>query len=100
MNQIISLDQINQQLVAITDFRRNAGSYINKLNSLGSFFLTKDGKPVAQVTAVPKQRTKKQINDDIKKIRKLAGGFSLKVHMTPDELNADYDKMYDEMLPR
>lgn len=86
---------MNQTIVSITDFRRNAGAYINRAVPLT---IVKDSKIVGEF--VPAKKTKKSIDEDIKIIRRLAGGFNFGKGPTPEEMNEEYDKMYDEMLPR
>lgn len=41
--------------------------------------------------------TKEEI---IKLVRKLAGGLRLKPDLTPQEINEELDRRYEEMLPR
>lgn len=89
------MDMVQTQLVSITDFRRNAGAYIRAAKTLS---IVKDSKIVGQF--VPTAKPQMSIKEKLEKIDQLAGNFSFKMDLTPDELNADYDKMYDEMFPR
>lgn len=46
-------------------------------------------------------RDKKMTEEEIKKlVRRLAGGLRLKPDLTPEEINAELDRRYEEMLPR
>lgn len=82
-------------IVSITDFRRNAGAYIDRAVPIT---IVKDSRIVGEF--VPASKSKSSVKDDLKKLDQIAGSLHLGIHMTPDELNKDYDKMYDEMLPR
>jgi hypothetical protein len=100
MPQIISLNEINKHFISLTDFRRNAGRYINTLAQKGPYAILRGSKVVAELTAPVQSEPKLSTAQQIKKVRKLAGGFSLGINLTPEQINKEYDKMYDEMLPR
>lgn len=95
-----NIDKFTKRLLPLTVLRRNAGEVLRKLPSVGTYILTKDGKPVAKLTAISetKERLKDEIKGDIKKIRKLAGGLSLG-KLSPEELNRIIDKQYEQVLP-
>ncbi|MBI3955789.1 type II toxin-antitoxin system prevent-host-death family antitoxin [Candidatus Gottesmanbacteria bacterium] len=99
MPQTISIDDISQHLVSITDFRRNAGSYLDRIHSVGSYVLVRDGTPIVKVTPIKKADTL-STKDKLSALKRLVGGFKLGIGLTPEELNESYDRMYDEMLPR
>lgn len=87
---------MNQIIVSITDFRRNAGAYVDKAIPLT---IVKGSRVVGTYTPAnnasnltPKER--------VEKVKKLAGGFHFGKGLTADQMNKEYDKMYDEMLPR
>jgi len=91
------MDQTQPALVSITDLRRNAGAWF----SLGKpLVVIKDSRPIGTYTPVKAGQTASSRENDIKKIRKLAGGLKLKIELTADELNKAYDKQYEEMLSR
>lgn len=100
MPHTISLDDISQQLVSITDFRRKAGGYLDRLAQGQSFIILRDNLPLATVTPVKKLLPINTRQADIEKIKRLSGGFHFKKSLTPKELNDAYDKQYEEMLPR
>lgn len=90
------MDLTQAQLVSITDFRRNAGAYIRMAKPLR---IIKDSQEIGTYTpSFPANDL--TIEEKLKKLQQIAGGFSFKTKMTPKQLNDDYDKMYDEMLPR
>ncbi|OGG19214.1 hypothetical protein A2721_00045 [Candidatus Gottesmanbacteria bacterium RIFCSPHIGHO2_01_FULL_47_48] len=87
---------MNQVIVSITDFRRNAGAYIDKAIPLT---IVKDSRVVGQYTP---SNTSSMLSPEerVERVKQLAGGFNFGPRKTADEMNRDYDKMYDEMLPR
>jgi len=100
MPQTISFDDISQHLVSITDFRRNAGRYLNQLSQGRSFVIVRDSVPIGTLIPTQNKSTKTTRQADIDTIRRLSGGFHFPKSLSPDQLNKEYDKMYDEMLPR
>ena len=100
MPHTIFLDDINQHLVSLTDFRRNAGRYVDKLPQHAPFTLSCGSKVVAHLIPPVGKKSTVSAEERIKKVRELAGGFKLGIHLSPEQLNAEYDEMYDEMLPR
>lgn len=91
------MDQTQPVLVSITDLRRNTGAWFSMGKPL---VVIKDSKPIGTYTPSNLSPGKFGRVEDIKKIRKLAGGLKLKLELTTDELNRAYDKQYEEMLPR
>lgn len=89
-------NQPRQNLLPLTVFRRNVGSFVKKLPQTGSLILTKGGTPVAQVVPIVQTDS---VEKKLAKLKTLLGGFHLG-NPTPEELNNSYDQMYDEMLPR
>ncbi|OGG29327.1 hypothetical protein A2973_04390 [Candidatus Gottesmanbacteria bacterium RIFCSPLOWO2_01_FULL_49_10] len=100
MPHTIFLDDINQHLVSLTDFRRNAGRYVDKLPQQGPLTILRGSKVVAHLIPPVEKKSTMSVEERIKKVRELAGGFRYKIELTPKQLNEEYDKMYDEMLPR
>ena len=100
MPQTISLDDIGQHLVSTTDFRRNAGSYLDKLAQGQSFIIIRGNTPLGTLTPLPNASTHNTRKADIEKIKRLSGGFRFKKDLTPAQLNSILDKRYEEMLPR
>ncbi|KKU83200.1 MAG: hypothetical protein UY10_C0013G0001, partial [Microgenomates group bacterium GW2011_GWA2_47_8] len=49
MPHTIFLDDINQHLVSLTDFRRNAGRYVDKLPQQGPLTILRGSKVVAHL---------------------------------------------------
>ncbi|MEK9143823.1 MAG: hypothetical protein AAB481_04330 [Patescibacteria group bacterium] len=100
MPYTISLDDINQHLVSLTDFRRNAGRYVDTLPQRGPLTILRGSKVVAHLIPPAEKKPTLSTEERVKKVRELAGGFKLGINLSPEQLNAQYDKMYDEMLPR
>ena len=100
MPQTVSLDDIGKHLVSATDFRRRTGWYLDQLSQGKSFVILRDNVPLGTVTPMQNISRAESRKADIEKIRKLAGGFHFGKSLSPDQLNEEYDKMYDEMLPR
>lgn len=100
MPHIISLDDINQHLISLTDFRRNAGKYVDNLPQQGPLTILRGSKVVAHLIPPVEKKTILSAEERVKKVHELAGGFKLGIKLSPKQLNEEYDKMYDEMLPR
>lgn len=100
MPYTIPLDDIHQHLVSLTDFRRNAGKYVDRLPQQGPLTILRGSKVVAHIIPPVEKKPTMSVEERIKKVRELAGGFKLGINLTPEQLNEEYDKMYDEMLPR
>ena len=100
MPQTISLDDIGQHLISITDFRRNAGRYFKNLPQNGPYTILSGGKVMGHVIGPTTAKPMLSTEERVKKVRELAGGFKLGIDLSPEQLNEEYDKMYDEMLPR
>ncbi|MBI5465632.1 hypothetical protein HY946_03395 [Candidatus Gottesmanbacteria bacterium] len=94
------LDQYAEQLLPITLLRRNAGSVLKKLETLGTLILTKDGRPIAKITPLEKSLTNvSKIDSDLQMVKKLAGGLHLG-KTTPRQIKKIILKQYDRVLPR
>ena len=79
--------------------RRNTGQVLDKLPQYGNIIITKDGRPVAELVAISPDRLLTS-SQRVDKVKTLLGGFKLGIKLTPEQLNKDYDEIYDEMLPR
>ncbi len=91
---------MDSTIISITNFRRNAGNYLDQLELGNSFTIIRDSAPVAKLVPVTNQPSASTLAQDLAKIKKLAGGFKLGKGRTPKQMNQDYDRMYDQMLPR
>lgn len=100
MPHTILLDDIGQHLVSLTDFRRNAGKYVDKLPQQGPLTILRGSKVVAHLIPPIEKKSTMSAEERVKKVRELAGGFHFKISLSPKQLNEEYDKMYDEVLPR
>ena len=87
---------MSQIIVSITDFRRNAGAYIAKAIPLT---IVKDSRVVGNYMPIDGSKIL-TTGQKIDKLNKLSGGLSLGKDLTAKKMNSDYDKVYDEMLPR
>lgn len=90
------MDTNSPIIVSITDFRRKAGAYISR----GTPLTVVKGSRVVGTYIPNKSKSDLTIQEKLEKIKKLSGGLNLGSDLTPEKMNADYDKMYDEMLPR
>lgn len=100
MPYTISLDDISQHVVSLTDFRRNAGKYVNKLPQRGPLTILRGSKVVAHIIPPVEKKPELSVEERVKKVRQLAGGFKLGITLNPKQFNEEYDEMYDEMLHR
>ena len=90
---------MQNQVVSTKQLREDFSSVLELLALGQDVTLTYRNRKIAKIK--PFKRRKRSVSGEeaAAKIRKLAGGYRLTRHLSPDELNKDYDKMYDEMLP-
>lgn len=100
MDTLSTIDDFAKKLLPLTYFRRNAGKVMAKLPKVGTFILTKDGKPVAKLSMLKDETKEENIEKNIAKLKSLAGGFKLGKGMSPAKINKLLDARYAEMLPR
>ena len=81
-------------IVSITDFRRNAGAYINRAVPIT---IVRDSQVVGSF--IPNKEPATNLEDDINKIKRFSGKFRLN-SSSPKELNDSLGERYDKMLPR
>lgn len=94
------IDDITQRLLPLTVFRRNAGEVLARLPKVGTFILTKDGRPIARLSTLEERTKIETTKERLVKLKPLIGGFRLGIGLTPKQLNKLIDKSYEEMLPR
>lgn len=90
----------NLTLLSITDLHRNVGKVFDELLQVGGYTVIRDSKAIAVILPIKpkvKEMTKEEL---IAKVKALAGGFRLKRDLSPGQMNREYDKIYDKMLPR
>ena len=70
--------------------------------SMAEFIRQSIDKPLKtqlKATQSKQQKYQNKIKANLKKVEKLAGGFNLGSGLNPSQMNQNYDKMYEEMLP-
>ncbi len=96
----ISIDDISKHLLTMTELRKRPGEVFRRLSEVGTYFLSKDGRLIAQIiplhNALHVSADKKAA---VAKLNSLAGGFRSKKSLSPSKLNKLYDQQYEEMLP-
>lgn len=100
MQAISNIDELTKRLLPLTYFRRKAGEVLSRLPQVGSFILTKDGKPVAKLSMLSKEVKKETPEERQAKLKPLIGGFKLGIKLTPKQINKLLDQSYEEMLYR
>ena len=101
MKYLTSLEEFTKRLLPLTYFRRNAGEVIEKLEKVGTIILTKDGKPVAKLSPLTEKIKKtqdKNIEENLKKVRKFAGGYHLGP-ISPKKIKKIIMQQYEKVLP-
>lgn len=99
MHASANIDYLTKRLLPLTVLRRKAGEVLAKLPEVGSYLVTKDGKPVAKLSALSTQEHKETVKERLERLKPLIGGFKLGISMTPKQMNKLLDKRYEEMLP-
>ena len=100
MDNLQTIEDFSKRLLPLTYFRRNAGKVMAKLPKAGTFILTKDGKPVAKLSTIRENVYGGDIEENIKKLKKLAGGFRLGKGLAPSKINKIIDESYAKNLLR
>lgn len=100
MDNLQTIEDFSKRLLPLTYFRRNAGKVMARLPKVGTFILTKDGKPVAKLSILTEETKEENVEKNIAKLKSLAGGFKLGKGMSPAQINKLLDARYAEMLPR
>lgn len=99
MDNLQTIEDFSKRLLPLTYFRRNAGEVMARLPKVGTFILTKDGKPVARLSILKEETKEGDIEKNIAKLKSLVGGFKLGKGMSPAKINKLLDARYAEMLP-
>lgn len=55
----INVEEFTKKLLPITELRRNAGAILSELVETGSFILTKNGNPIAELIPLKKEGGKR-----------------------------------------
>jgi antitoxin (DNA-binding transcriptional repressor) of toxin-antitoxin stability system len=95
----ITIDDISRHLLTMTELRRRPGEVLRRLPEVGTYFLSKDGRLIAQI--IPLQGASDVSTNKkaaVAKLYSLAGGFRSKKSLSPSQLNKFYDQQYEEML--
>ena len=82
----------------VTAFQLGSSTVVTMPKSLGikpgeKFKVEKSGK---KITFKKEKMTRQEIH---KLVKSLAGGLNLKKHLTPEEINKELDRRYEDMLP-
>ncbi|MBM3284124.1 hypothetical protein FJY90_07865 [Candidatus Gottesmanbacteria bacterium] len=100
MNSTYNLDDFTQRLLPLTVLRRKAGEVLARLERVKVFVVTKDGKPVAKLSALNERADKETTKEKLARLKPLIGGFRLRIGWTPKQLNRLVEESYEKMLPR
>jgi len=84
----------------MTDLRRNPKEAFRKLDKVGGFIVTKDGKPVAKLLPLGRTGKIETKKDKLQRLQFLSGGFRLGLKMSPKKINRIIDQSYEQMLSR
>lgn len=87
---------MNQITVSATDFKNNIAEYMN-LASYGGKTVVVKKYGIATAKLIPVGEKKQEnIEEKLKKVLLLAGGFKSGKNYSPKELNKIFEKSYDE----
>ncbi|MBM3282698.1 hypothetical protein FJY90_00455 [Candidatus Gottesmanbacteria bacterium] len=100
MDSTFNLDDFTQRLLPLTVLRRKAGEVLAKLQEVKVYVVTKDGKPVAKLSALNEPAVVETTKERLARLRSLIGGFRLRIGLTPRQLNKLIEESYEKMLPR
>lgn len=97
---MLNANEITKRLLPLTLFRRRAGEVLAKLSEVKIYVITKDGKPVAKLTAIDEPLSEETRAQRLTKLKSLSGGFRLGKGRSPSQINKLLDRGYEQMLPR
>lgn len=100
MDTMLNVNEITKRLLPLTLFRRRAGDVLKNLSQVKMYVITKDGKPVAKLTALDEPVSEETKHQRLAKLKSLSGGFRLGKGMSPSQIDKLLDKRYEQMLPR
>ena len=88
------------QTISTKELREDFSKLLMAVEAGQTLDLTYRSKRIIRLKPIKVAKKKMSKEEAVKLVRKLAGGnYKFKRHLSPDELNREYDKMYDEMLP-
>ena len=94
----INLEQVIEKILPITELRRNPGGVFRRLPEVKGFIITKGGKPVGKLYPMENKSGSSTIQENLKKLKAVVGGFDLKISLSPRQINEIIDRSYEEML--
>ncbi len=103
---VMQIQPINEEtkkplpLLSITELHRNVGKIFDELPKVGGYTVVRDSKAIAQIIPMKTAPKAQTMAEKLALVDKLSGGLRLKKDRSPEEMNRDYDKIYDKMLPR
>lgn len=87
-------------LLSITELHRNVGKIFDELPKVGGYAVVRDSEVIGKILPMNTKSKVLTREERVAKVRALAGGFHLGKGLSPDQMNKEYDKIYDKMLPR
>ena len=95
-------DQTKQPLtlLPITYLHHNVGKVFDDLAKIGGYAVMRDSEVIGKILPVAGKTKMLTKEERVAKVRALAGGFHLGKGLSPQQMNKEYDKIYDKMLPR
>ena len=92
------IDNFVKQILPMTLLRRNPGGAFKKLEKVGGFIITKDGRPVGKLLPLHDKAPPQSKKDKLKKLQSLVGGFNIGINLNPRQINKLVKQSYEEML--
>lgn len=95
----ININDLSKHLLTMTELRRRPGEVFQKLPQVGMYIVWKNGEEIGRILP-PEKKEEIDVQKNLEKVEKLAGGFHFGKGLTPAQMNKFYDQQYEEMLPR
>jgi|YNPMSStandDraft_1061717.scaffolds.fasta_scaffold52426_2 prevent-host-death family protein len=93
------IDVLVNKILPLTQLRRNPSKVLAKLEEVGGFIITKDGKPVGKLLPLKKAGKELSKEEMLAKIAALSGGFKIGIKAKPSQIKKIINQNYEKMLP-
>jgi len=97
--QFQDIDILVNKILPLTQLRRNPSKALAKLEEVGGFIITKDGKPVGKLLPLKKKEKEISKEEMLSKIKTLSGGFKIGIKVKPSQIKKLINQSYEKVLP-
>lgn len=95
MDNLLAYRQFTDRLVPISELRRYAGEYLDRLPQAKMYIITRSGRPFARLAFLDADSVVSNSKGKLVNFFRAAGGLHLKKHLSPLQINKILDKNYE-----